>query len=101
MNNHIEASIEEVEKFKQELLGLYQVDSVEKLLSRLNICDHELNIFAYKEVIIRKTLEDELTFQKSVLCVGNLMDTMRAAGAYPEIMMRIQCYSQGQQTFFK
>lgn len=83
LNNHIEASIEEVEKFKQELLGLYQLDSLEKLASRLNICEHELNIFAYKEIVIRKTMEDEFNAQKSVLCVGNLMDTMRAAGAYP------------------
>lgn len=84
LNNHIEASIEEVEMFKQELLGLYQLDSVEKLANRLKLCGHELDIFAYKEIVIRKTLEDELNFQKSALCVGNLMDTMRAAGAYPE-----------------
>ena len=83
MDQHFEVTKNELEELKASLTKKYELMDEQELGKRLNLTQFELKTLLYKEVMIKKMIDAEVKSQQSVLCVGNLIDTLRVSGHYP------------------
>ncbi len=84
MEQHFMIKKIDLEKLKKSLLVQYDLSDELELGSRLKLTQFELKAFLYKEVLIQKMIKAELTSQQSVHCIGNITDTLRVSGKYPQ-----------------
>ena len=84
MDQHFEVTDKELGELKVSLINKYKLMDELELGKRLKLTQFELKILLYKEIMIKKMIDAEIKGQQSVLCVGNLMDTLRVSGHYPK-----------------
>ena len=65
-------------------LETYNIKDKFELGRRLKLTQFELRALLFKEIMIEKSLKAEVKSQQTARCVGNIMDTLRASGHYPE-----------------
>ena len=84
IEQHFEINEEELRSIEMQLINTYKVKDRLELGKRLKLTQFELKTLLYKESMIEKSLNAEIKSQQTARCVGNIMDTLRVTGHYPE-----------------
>ena len=84
MEQHFDIQEEELKAKELMFLETYNIKDKYELGRRLKLTQFELRALLFKEIMIEKSLKAEVKSQQTARCVGNIMDTLRASGHYPE-----------------